>query len=492
MSIIWMEFDNRLKKSEIVMPLVSTSTEEVGANYSNKGLTDRAQTSVFGIISPLVMINNTVIDFDAVDSFELDSTGILPSVKMTVIDKYESLTNIDKPDYNSEIRVQILPRFENAYKKIDLTFYIDSISMRGKYVTLSGSYKLPALTVTQLTALGKKTTYNLFKTVALTTGLGFATNVESTPDARYIYCNNTSLLSTLNNEISKSDVSEHILDWWVDLWDNINLVDIKERYNAVDADEDMLIWVAGDISNTSAEVTTDAHEIIATINNHPAFANSELFVKDYRAIVNTATQIGGGTDKILSIYGEEARDYDDYFLQDGDVKNELSKVFEYAGEYYGDYNYLFAEKMRNTYMRKMFAEEIKVSLKTPLLALMRGHKVNFIRYINDDLIENKMKTLEDAGFIDRNVQSNIDLSNYEIDNGSQDGQFRMDKTASGQYLITGVRIRYYAQEWDYELTMIKPPSTKVNILTVERPEEETNIDTSSVTSMLNSIGSLLN
>ena len=68
MSVIKVEYDHNLTKSEIVVPLLSTSAAESGDEYVNDQ-TDKAQTKVFGIQVPLIMINNTVIDFDAVEYF---------------------------------------------------------------------------------------------------------------------------------------------------------------------------------------------------------------------------------------------------------------------------------------------------------------------------------------------------------------------------------------------------------------------------------------
>ena len=116
------------------------------------------------------------------------------------------------------------------------------------------------------------------------------------------------------------------------------------------------------------------------------------------------------------------------------------------------------------YIQKINADTITVTMKSPLLALMRGHRVNFIRYTNDDKIENKIKTLEEAGFADRNVESNISLKEYEITEPSDNGKFVIDRTSSGQYLILSVNITYTNNNWEYILTLAKPASTKTSIL----------------------------
>ena len=467
MSQIQVEFDNTLKKSEIIVPRLSSSKAEADDSYVDLNMTDKAQTSVLGIQVPLIMINSTVIDFDAIHYFDLKSEGRLPELSLIVEDRYELINNIDKPSIDNEVRVQILPQVDNIYKKIDLTFYIGNIKVNGSLIKLTCIYKLPEITASRFKTFGQIDTYSVFKDVAMTTKLGFATNISNTSDVRFMYCDNKSFMDLLDSEIQFANSTDHILDWWIDVWDNINLVDVKERYTCIDSDDDMLIWVRGQIYEVGVGIEPPITRIPAVIHNHPANNNSELFVKDYSIENNTGAQYSLGTDKVYSIYEDYNNEYMDYLTQDGDVKQDIFTKYEYVGENYGDYNYLLSKHIRAGYLQKMNTEKIKVALQAPQLGLMRGHKVNFIRYVNDDKVESKIKALEDVGAVDRNVESNIPLSEYEITEDGGNGMFRIDKTVSGQYLIHAIEIQYNNREWNYILTLIKPSSDKVNILKEE-------------------------
>lgn len=463
MSIITVEFDNTLTQSEITMPLLSSSPAESG-NDNSQAATEKAQTAVFGIQTPLIQINSTIIDFDAVQYFELSSKGVLPELTITVQDRYELINNIDKPGLDNEVRIQILPKFDNAYKKINLTFYVSNIQINGNSIRLSCLYKLPMLVSSQYKSFGEIDTYNLFKTAAIDTGLGFASNISELSDNRFIYCDNKSLLDVMKSEIDYSNANEYILDWWVDLWNNINLVDVKERYNAIDPDDDLMIWVAGQVDEVGQDIENKPNKVIATLTTHPSLTNSELYVKSYSIQTNPGMSSTMGTDKVYGIYEDNNNEYIDYFIQDGDVKKDIFTKYTYIGENYGDYNYMLAKYLRKGYLQKITSENITVSLKSPLLALMRGHRVNFVRYVNDSRIENRLKNLENAGVINRNVESNIPLENYIIDTPSDNGQFIIDKTASGQYLIWDITIKYINNEWAYNLTLVKPASSKTSIV----------------------------
>lgn len=464
MSIVTIEFDNTLEKSKIIMPLLSSSAEEAGDNYNDLNITDKVQTSVFGIQAPLIKINSTVIDFDAVHYFSLKSVDKLPELVMTVEDKYQIMTNIDSPTNDNEVRIQILPRFDNAYKKVDLTFFITSIQVTGSLVKLTCAYKLPALTSSQLRTFGEIDTYSLFKTIATETQLGFATNISTLDDLRFSYCNNCSLLDHLNTEIQYSNATEHIIDWWIDLWDNINLVDIKERYEAIDSNDDLMIWTAGQINEVTADNKTEPIKVVATVNNLPHYNNSELFVKEYTINNKPGANLSKGTDKVYAVYDEANKEYSDYLVQDGDVKKDIFTKLEYIGESYSSYNYLMAKQLRETYLQKITTETIDITLQSPLLALMRGHKLNFVRYTNDDVVENKIKTLEENNIVNRNVMTNIPLTEYEMTENGDGGKFIIDKNVSGQYLIIGVNIIYTDNKWEYKLNLAKPAIGKVSIL----------------------------
>jgi hypothetical protein len=71
--------------------------------------------------------------------------------------------------------------------------------------------------------------------------------------------------------------------------------------------------------------------------------------------------------------------------------------------------------------------------------------------------------MEDAGVVDRNVESNIPLNNFELD-ATNNGKFSIDKTASGQYLIQSVDVTYINGAWEYTLGLIKPIQSNVSIL----------------------------
>lgn len=469
MSIIQVKFDNTLKQSDIIVPLANSSKAESGDAYKNNQ-PEVQLTSVLGIQSPLIMINNIVVDFMDVISFELKCTSVLPEVTMVVKDRYQLNAIAATPGIDNELRVQILPKFEDVYKKINLTFFITSLKFQGEYMSIKGAYKSPKYTSSYIKTFGEISTYTLFETIAKETGLGFAANVENNNgDKRWIYCDNKSYKDLLMMEIQKSGADKCIYDYWIDWWNNIVLVDIYERYNTIDPDEDIQIYVAGQNQEVSEGNEVQPQKTVASLHNHPGQKMSELYVYEKNIINKPGAQLYSGTDRVYTVFEHSKGDYVDYLIQDGDVEKDVFIKHEYLGEVYGNFNYLIAGKKRETFLQKIRTNEtIEIVLKTPLLGLMRGNKVNLMWYMNDSSVQNLQKSLTEDGLLEENPGSDIPLNSADsIEDKSQDGNFELDKSISGQYLITGCKMGFSDKEWNYKLILSRSTSSKPKITNEE-------------------------
>jgi hypothetical protein len=162
-------------------------------------------------------------------------------------------------------------------------------------------------------------------------------------------------------------------------------------------------------------------------------------------------------------------EYTDTLIQDGDVKDDVFIRHEYLGEVYGEYNYLLSEKKYQSFIQKMNTESLEVTIRTPLLGLMRGHKVNFVWYINDSMYGNKIQNLIENDYLNK-IQTQIPLDDKDVQpKNDDDGKFVIDKMISGQYLITQVDIRYTNNNgWEQVFTLNRPAKYKPKILKDEQ------------------------
>lgn len=467
MGKIVVKFDPTITHEDITVQLTNSSPGESGDDYTNNQM-EVQQTAIYGIKAPLIKINNVVVDFIDVVEFSLKSVDVLPAVTMTIKDRYNLITSFDTPGCDNTLQIQILPPFDNAYKKINLNFYISQIRItNGSYINITGLYKLPALTSSNIKSFGEINTYNLFEQIANETGLGLSSNIEPTDqDKRYIYCDNKSYLELMNREIKFSGEDLQIMEYWIDFWDSLTYADIYERYNATDPDEDMMIWITSNPQEMGEGETHESENVVAALTNSPSLSNSELYISNYSIKNKGGAQYYLGTDNVYSIYSSNNMEYMDYLIQDGDVKKDIFSKYEYLGEYYGEFNYLLADKKRSDFIKKMGTETVEVELKTPLLALMRGNKVNLLIYHNNAAMEERADGLAETGAVDANA---VMQTQYEDENDVKsqpvdDGNYVMDKAVSGQYMISASNIKYSNNQWKYFITLSRPASNKTQLL----------------------------
>lgn len=476
MSLIIVQHDPSIILPEIVQPLTITNTDETGVENTGN-TTGTLQTRITGIIHPLLSLNGFTVDFEDIESFELSGTNALPSCSFSFRDKKHVFSQLSNPGPNNQLQVQIIPPYDGAYKKINLLFYCTKLDITGNLVSGTGQYGASDFQQAQYKAYGLTSTWELCNTISSELQLGFASNCENTDDSRYVYCNYKSYSDLISDEMSISESTEtRIMDWWIDFWNYLVLCDIYERYNTEDTEEDMRIYINSNPPDTSIDASTpEPLETDAVLIHHPSFAKTELYVEEYTMINNTYLGWYQGTTKMESIYSYDSKDYVDNFIMNGDVDESAETVvYEYGGEYYGDYNYKLAETAHEFYLNKMNMEQVQVTLNMPQLGITRGSQVRLVWYDNDTSNTMWRNAFEGEDGNGLTPISNLDLgwlSDYVTATGSGTDDvipLSVNLQVSGQYTVTGIVITFENYQWSETLTLVRPASRKIQIL----PNEE--------------------
>lgn len=442
MAQITVKYDPTLQIEKIEDLMYATDKEE----QQDDRQAEVQQTKITGILTPLVKINNIVLLWDKITRFELSSTRFLPELTFTFKDDLGFTKSLDQPGNDNLVLVQILPPFDEAYKKINLRFFIENIKITGDKVTVSCKYNVPALYQYKLEALGKLSTYDYLDKVATDCGLGYASNLDGTEDEKYIYIRNTNYLRSVEHEICLSGSDTCILDSWIDFHNYLILCDVYERYNALESE--LKIWtMPSSIPNTESNDPVKPRQEDAIITNAIALRNSQLFVGDYTVKNNSGSSIRNGTDKVLESYYMHKNESSSMLIQDGDIKKDTFVKSVYMGEIFGDYDYFSAEVCRKAYLQKINSNTIEVALSSPLLGLERGQRVNFRWYEANEVIQ----TIKDKNQIETNIP-------YTDDETNDRERMTLNKQVSGQYLIIGTTIRFngFNNGWKYILTLSRP------------------------------------
>ena len=437
--------DYGLEIEEIEEPMYATSEDECEEDRP----AEVQQTKITGVLSPLIKVNNILILWDKVSRFELSSTKFLPELSFTFKDDLSFTKSLDQPGNDNLVLVQILPPFDNAYKKINLRFFIDDVRISGEEITINAKYNVPGLYQDKLESMGKLTTYDFLDKVAKDCKLGLASNLDGTEDERYIYLRNTNYLKTIANQIRISGSEDCVLDTWVDLHNYIILCDMLERYNAIESE--IKVWTAPtvipDINNDGKEI--EAKEEDAILSNAIGVRNTQLYITDYKVNNTAGKNLKTGTDKVVQSYYIDKHEPSSILIQDGDVKKDTFVKTIYKGEIFGSYDYFASELCRNAFLQKINTNTIEVALRTPLLGLERGGKVN-LQWYEANAIATVIKNENE---IETNIPDNED------DGTNQDPQMMtLNKQVSGQYFIIGTRIRFtgFEEGWQYILTLTRP------------------------------------
>lgn len=449
-------FDNTLQLPEIKMFLNNPDSDEVdkkdAAEYTNL-----QQSKTYGIQAPLVKVNEFTIPFN--DVLEMDLTcKKIPQVNLVIRDRLDLVKTFDKPNAeHGKLQIQILPPFEDAYKKVNLTFYIQNTEIDGDEISIKAIYDIPGWHDNKMKAYGQVTTYEFFESVAKEHKLGFATNVTATDDKRWIYVPNTKIASILTQECSFGGDREVLLDWWIDYWNNLNLVDVRERNETIESIEDMQTWIlASRYPKTETEEVSEPFRCEAMVTNNETFRDMQVYISDYQIQSSGAANLGG-TDRVIEYYKNEDLLTESFCLQNKDIVDSVYLKYDYVGENFGEHQYLLQSECRSAYLRKINAQKLSVDLYMPSLAFSRGTKLNFYWYKTND-----MTNLTEMSDLESNIQlpESTGVEVGDPDKADLSDNFIIDKQISGQYYIETSDFYYDygdgAYDWRHHLVLTRP------------------------------------
>lgn len=455
MTIISEKYKHKLQFPKFVTPLESIEPDNESYVPSTGEV---SKQNVLGIEVPLVAIGDTIIETVDVISVVIRFDSFLPSCTVHINDSRGWFKSLTKPTLNSnDMHIQLIPKVVDGeiVKKV-IPFYITSFQHAGeKDLYVTGVYKLPALYESRCKSFGEITTLDLFDKIATECQLGFSTNCNSVDDSRLIYVSNKSYIDLLQQEVLKGGSQNCILQAWVDWNNNLNLINILDRYNIKDAVDDMKVHITTNLSISSGENKLNYQVVTPQLSNHPSSEYSQLYFSEYYPINNRTNSITEGSDIALmtcTMYGE----YEDcdYLVEDGEAENNIFKKYVYVGEKMSEKNRIEQPYITRFIHGMINSECIDVVLKNPILDLERGSQV-ILSVFEQSPLTRSFKDLS-------NPQSNVDeFNNKELDEETQDpSQFVLNKMYSGQYMVLSTTIEYNKADtvtpYKYKLRLTRP------------------------------------
>ena len=426
--MITVKHDPKLTFPTIEMPMYAEEAENSP---------DIQQTNVVGVLTPLFRFNNITVPWECVTYMKLTCDPV-PQIILTIDDTFGLIKTLDTPGHDNVLYLQILPPFDDAYKKIQLSFYVSTCSIDGTIINMSGSYYIPHWYDNVMKPYGMISSYELFEKVSNEYSLGFCSNMEKSTDERYIYNPNFKPEKFLQKEVLYSGEDEHVFTWWIDWWNNINLVDLNKEYNTIVSEKDLQIWTSSNLLDSSnPDFKAEPQQRTAVLCNLPFMAGDPLYISSYWP--QTSNGVTDCNFEVFYVNDQESRST---VIQDGDVYNDIFMKYVYGGESVGDYDYLVKFACRAMYLNKINSQNIQVSLNMPLLGLMKGGHVNLYWYDINNPATDDVDNSE--------IESNIPLPDNLI---LGDSKSMINKTISGQYYIMDVQYSYEHTRWSCVYTL---------------------------------------
>lgn len=235
---------------------MGTIVKPVETDLGENSPVDSQQTShkIDAIYFPLIKINQKIINNNDIISMKLSSDDILPTLRLTIVDSNDTITNLNSSGVDTEILVVITSPVEGVYKTIKLPFYIDNVfnelNNNVRYLTYMCTMKIPKLKQKYTTSMGFPNknqwggcsvcksssqkipnSWEMLHFIATECKLGFA----STDECKNISDRNWRLFNsyeTLEQALKKekefagTSEEEAIFDWWVDFYGYITMVNV--------------------------------------------------------------------------------------------------------------------------------------------------------------------------------------------------------------------------------------------------------------------------
>ena len=445
--------------------------------------------AVNAIHVPVVKLNNRVLDSSQIDYFKLSSTGLVPTLVISVIDTNGMIQFSDVPGYDNVISIAIIIPVDGVYKKISLDFYIVSCKFLGNYVTYRATFKCMPLEKThleqitfkqgcqskwcQLPYTDKPTTYKLLHHIANECGLGFAATQQTKEikDYNYRLIHSQKFIDVIKEHTEFGGLNEDsIFDSWIDLWGNIVLVNVPWIFNETVTPDELATVASYGNRQTNTADAKDSYHVAGLV--HRMLTNFDEFEQMHNLIIASYTQLtdtdtlfrkgSNNTYNMMLLKGNGGFNNIDTF----DIVQKEFSIDGLTGDYeFSNTDFIGFECSSNTpickqkyihnkYFEKFRSRMLKVELEQPNFMLERGMLTGVSIFEYDPIKKRKIV----GNCINFNGEKDTDKEDPEVQKIIKSDEFYSGKpliniAISGIYYIDGVEFEYNKSREDIVQTL---------------------------------------
>lgn len=265
-----------------------------------------ADEKEWGYSKPVIFINGYFVEKYLLD-FSLDLNQILPTIRFKFYTGNSSFVNINYPKDGDIASIYIRSNVP-GYKPVRMDFNILSVDSNlsttpeGEMITfvILGECRIPGFYSEVCKAYRNKTSYQTLLEVSQDLNLGFATNDPNLDDQMTWICPNISYYNFIKDvslSSYKDDRSFYAL--WVDLYYNLNFVNINNQLEAEDIVQ-MVKAVPGSAKGKANDTMFPGIELIPAeipllVTNQPQLFGYPFFINAYTLLSeagNTTNNMG--------------------------------------------------------------------------------------------------------------------------------------------------------------------------------------------------------
>ncbi len=281
-------------KTGIVVDELAIANRTGNVDSPNSFLRD-ADEKEAGYFKPVIYINGYFVDKFLMD-FSLDLNEILPVIRFKFFTGSSTFLTVSYPKDGDIASVYIRSNV-SVYKPIRMDFNILSVDSnvstesKGDLIVFSilAECRVPGFYSDVCKSFRGKTSYETLFEVSQDLNLGFATNDPNLTDAMTWICPNISYYNFIRDvSISSYKDDRSFYATWVDIYYNLNFININNQLEAFDVNQTVKVQVGGakgaanDTLFPGIELRTT--DLPLLITNAPYYAGYPFYINGYTLI----------------------------------------------------------------------------------------------------------------------------------------------------------------------------------------------------------------
>ena len=281
-SIIEPDYKGKIKLDEIFIE--DSESKDAQDRTPNVTPNPYKNSSRAGAIVPMIYINSHKFGEDELQSMEVSMNGKIPSITARLKDQDNKFA-ISPPLDGDVISLYLRPPDADNQKPVRIDFNITSInsSVKDKIYFINGQMKIPELYKEICKSFPNGNSFDHLQDICEETGLGFASNEESTDDSMPRICGFDTYETFVNDTVFTSyKDDDSFFDWYIDPYYYLCFVNVNKQFSLEDKTEDVNITPS--VLPSSQPDDGDAQDSIKgslILTNQVTMAEKNVFINRY-------------------------------------------------------------------------------------------------------------------------------------------------------------------------------------------------------------------